>query len=940
MDKNREEIEAWLVAQVSRLLGVKPQRLDVEQSLARYSLDSIIAIELTDELERWLQRKVPETLFWDQPSIREIARYLCEEQEPDEFTEEIEEIAVTEKIPVLALLHTAPGVQPARPQTPGAQPIAIIGLGCRVPGANDAESFWRLLCDGVDALCEVPADRWDPAELYDPDPSTPGKMTSRRGGFLADIDRFDPEFFGISPREAFHMDPQQRLLLEVSWEALEHAGLAPHRLAASPTGVFIGISTNDYLKTYRPSLAALDAYTNIGNAHSLAASRISYLLDLRGPSMALDTACSSSLVALHLACQSLRSGESSLALAGGVNVILAPDISVSFSKARMMATGDRCRPFDAEADGFLRAEGCGMLVLKRLSDATADGDRILALIRGSALNQNGHGSGLVTPNSQAEQAVIRQALTQAGVEAEQVGYIVAQGTGTPMGDVAEIQALAAVLGTSGQQCAVTSVKANIGHMESAAGVVNVIAATLALQHRQIPRQLHFHQLNPQASLAHTRLSIPVTTQPWPQTKQASRIAGVNAFSINGTNAHVVLQEAPARPCRESQAEHSPYLLTLSARDTQTLQALAARYTSHLAGVSSPALADLCFTASTGRDHFAHRLAVVADTREQLVHALHAFNAGSPESGTFAGQAEGPGLAKVAFLCGGTGAISARTGYQLYLQQPVFRQALEQCAHLLEAELDLPLLSVLYPSSASATLLQASSYAQPVLFSLQYALAILLQSWGIAPHAVVGHGAGACVAACLAGSLALEDALVLIAEYGRMLQKSSSATETLAGLARFLPAGPLTLPFVSPLTGQWYQPGERLEATFWEHLLRESALGAACVTTLHRQGVHFFVGLDPTTSPAQREQEARENREGTWLTCLLAQEPENWRRILLTLGSLYACGLDIDWPHVYAGTAGQVVSLPSYPFRRERYWHTPVASAHPHPLLRKRTVLEA
>lgn len=938
MDKSREEIEAWLVAQVSRLLGVKPQRLDVEQSLARYSLDSMIAIELTDELERWLQRKVPETLFWDQPSIREIARYLCGEQAPDEFVEETAEIAVTEKLPVLALLPTSlPEPPEARRTQTGSEPIALIGYGCRVPGANDAESFWRLLCDGVDALSEVPADRWDPAELYDPDPSTPGKMTSRRGGFLTDIDRFDPEFFGISPREAFHMDPQQRLLLEVCWEALEHAGLAPRRLAGSPTGVFIGISTNDYLKTYRASLAALDAYTNIGNAHSLAASRISYLLDLRGPAMALDTACSSSLVALHLACQSLRSGESSLALAGGVNVILAPDVSVSFSKARMMASQDRCRPFDAEADGFLRAEGCGMLVLKRLSDAQADGDRVLALIRGTALNQNGHGSGLVAPSSQAEQAVIRQALTQAGVDAEQVGYIVAQGTGTPLGDAAEIQALAAVLGTSGQPCAVTSIKANIGHLESAAGVVNVIAATLALQHRQIPRQLHFRQLNPQVSLTRTRLSIPVSTQPWRQATPSGRIAGVNAFSINGTNAHVVLEEAPARPQRAIRAERPPYLLTLSARDRQTLQTLVSRYLSHLNKVGSDTLADLCFTASTGRDHFAHRLAIVADTREELVQALHAFNAGSPTQQTYSGHAENPGRTRVAFLCGSAGAVAARTGYLLSQQYTVFRQALEQCARLLEAELELPLLAVLSSTSAGATLLQTGSYAQPALFSLQYALAMLLTSWGVAPHTMVGHGAGACVAACLTGALTLEDAVLLIAEYGRLLEKPASASETLAGLAKFLPAEALALPFVSPATGQWYQSGERLEATFWEHLLWTSTPGSAAMTTLHDRGVRLCIELDPATQSAQG---AIETRETTRLTCLPADDTQSWRAILLTLGQLYASGLDIEWARVYAGSDGRVVSLPAYPFRRERYWHTPAASARPHPLLRKRTVLEA
>ncbi|HEY1353934.1 MAG TPA: beta-ketoacyl synthase N-terminal-like domain-containing protein [Ktedonobacteraceae bacterium] len=932
MDKSREEIEAWLLDRVSGLLGIKARRLDVEQPLARYNLDSLIAIELTDDLERWLGRKVPETLFWDEPGIRDIARFLCGEKATDESGQE----DADEFDSAPPEISASPGEQRARPQPPTVEPIAIIGLSCRVPGAADATGFWRLLCAGVDALCEVPSERWDPAALYDPDPAAPGKMTSRRGGFLADIDRFDPEFFGISPREAFHLDPQQRLLLEVSWEALEHAGLAPRRLAASQTGVFIGISTNDYLKTYRPSLAALDAYTNIGNAHSLAASRISYLLDLRGPSMALDTACSSSLVALHLACQSLRSGESALALAGGVNVILAPDVSVSFSKARMLATQDRCRPFDARADGFLRAEGCGMLVLKRLRDAEADGDRILALIRGSALNQNGHGSGLVAPSSQAEQAVIRQALMQAGVDAEQVEYIVAQGTGTPLGDVAELQALSAVLGAGERPCAITSVKANIGHLEAAAGVVNVIAATLALGHHEIPGQLHFQQPHPQASLAHTRLSIPVSTQPWPRTGQAPRLAGVNAFSINGTNAHVVLEEAPVRPASQSdEALHSPHLLVLSARNRQALAALVARYRTHLNGCSDT-LADLCFTASVGRAHFASRLAIVAETHEQIGNALAMFPAASRETGLFCEHVESHAQVQVALLLGGEGPIPARPGYQLYRRQPVFRQALERCAHLLAPELEQPLLSVLYPSSADATVLHTSSYAQPALFSLEYALAMLLQSWGITPGAVLGHGVGACVAACLTGALTLEDALLLAAEYGRMLEHPASAEETLAPLAKLLPAGPLTLPFVSPLTGRCHQPGECLPATFWERHLHIAAQLTASLPILAGQGVHLGIAVDAVASLARTE---RQDEETIWLSCLCAPEAEMWRQLLLALGSLYVHGQDIDWTRIYQGSTRQIVSLPAYPFQRERYWHTPPASAHPHPLLKKRTVLE-
>src|SRR5713101_7328550 len=403
-------IQAWLVSQLSQVLQVEPQDIDIYEPFTNYGLTSVDAVGLSGDLEDWLKRRLSPTLAYDYPTIVTLARHLAGESADLE-------------------LDSRRGANEEAPT----EPIAIVGIGCRFPGAKDPESFWRLLHDGLDAITEVPVDRWDINSLYDPNPGTPGRMSTRWGGFLEQVDQFDPHFFGISPREASRMDPQQRLLLEVAWEGLEDAGQAPHRHSGSQTRIFIGINSVDYSQLqlhYGDFPFDIDAYAGTGNAHSVAANRLSYLLDLRGPSLSVDTACSSSLVAIHLACQSLLSGESTLALAGGVNLILFPALTVAFSQAHMMASDGRCKTFDARADGYVRGEGCGVVILKRLSAALRDGDHIYALLRGSAVNQDGRTSGITAPNGLAQQAVIRQALDWAGVEADQLSYIETHGTGT------------------------------------------------------------------------------------------------------------------------------------------------------------------------------------------------------------------------------------------------------------------------------------------------------------------------------------------------------------------------------------------------------------------------------------------------------------------------------------------------------------------------------
>jgi acyl transferase domain-containing protein len=504
------------------------------------------------------------------------------------------------------------------------EPVAIVGIGCRFPGGADTpERFWELLRDGVDAIREVPAERWSIDDYFDPDPDAPGKMNTRWGGFLSNIDGVDPHFFGVSPREAHSMDPQQRLLLEVAWEALEHAGISADQVAGSRTGVFIGMSAGDYYQVLRDGgIERFDAYTASGIAHSIASGRLSYVLGTRGPSLSIDTACSSSLVAIHEAVQSLRRGECDAALAGGVNLILTPDVSVALSRSHMMAPDGRCKAFDSRADGFVRGEGCGVLVLKRLSDAQAAGDTIVALIRGSAANQDGRSNGLTAPNGPSQEAVLREALANAQVQPGQVGFVETHGTGTSLGDPIEVQALGKVLGEArdpAQPLLIGSVKANVGHMEAAAGVGGVIKLAMALRQGQVPGQLHVQTLNPFIPWDELAVRVPTALTAWPSGPAGTRIGGVSSFGFSGTNVHLVLQQAPAPAADPGEpgapAERPLHLLTVSARQEPALRALAGGYR-HAGAAAARRL-----SANAGRTHFAHRLAVVAASPAEAAQRL-------------------------------------------------------------------------------------------------------------------------------------------------------------------------------------------------------------------------------------------------------------------------------------------------------------------------------
>ncbi|AKT38857.1 type I polyketide synthase [Chondromyces crocatus] len=650
------------------------------------------------------------------------------------------------------------------------EPIAIVGMACRLPGGLDRpEAFWRLLRDGGDAITEVPKERWDVDAYYDPDLTSPLTMNTRWGSFIHGVDGFDPEFFGISYREACAMDPQQRLLLEVSWEALERAGMSTAQIAGTDAGVFIGCASVDYYSLMRNP----PTRGGSGVAMSIMANRLSYFFDLRGPSMTIDTACSSSLVAANLACQALRNGTIRMALVGGVNLILSPVTTISASQAGMMAPDGRCKTFDERANGYVRSEGCGVVVLKRLSDAVADRDHILAVIRGLAVNQDGRTGVITAPNGLAQQAVVRKALKDAGLDPAALTYIEAHGTGTALGDSIEVEALGKVFAArpGGPACALGSVKTNLGHTEAAAGVTGLIKLVLALQHREIPPVVHLQKQNPHIRLDDTPFYIPTSVSPWPS-GAVPRAAGLSSFGVGGTNAHVIIEEAPPQPDvpREDRDGKRECLLPLSATNESSLRALARSYADHLVERPETSIADLCQVAGGGRAHFQHRLVLPVATVDDAIVPLCQFSEGGEAQGIKRGTVSAGRRPKMAFLFTGQGSQYAGMGRAFYEQQPVFREAIERCAEALRPHLPVPLSSIMFPAPGESPPIDETACTQPALFALGYALAELWKSWGVVPDVVMGHSVGEYTAACVAGVFSLEEGLSLIATRGRLMQE--------------------------------------------------------------------------------------------------------------------------------------------------------------------------
>ena len=802
--QTEDAVQSWLVAKLAEYLKIKASDIDIHEPFANYGLESMGAVGLSGDLEVWLEREFPPTLLYDYPSIERLTRYLVVSQHASNAAAED---------------HTQPKVS--------AESIAIIGMSCRFPGgANTPEAFWQLLKSGRDAISEVPAERWDIDAYYDPDPDAPGKMYTRFGGFLQDLSKFDAQFFGISPREAVRMDPQQRLLVEVAWEALEHAGQAVSTLAGSQTGTFIGMMNNgeySQLQVQHSATIYDDPYFGMGSSSSIASGRLSYLFDLQGPTMTVDTACSSSLVSIHLACQSLRNKECNLALAGGVNAITLPESVVNACKMRMLARDGRCKTFDATADGFVLGEGCGVVILKRLSDAIMDRDTILAVIRGTAVNQDGRSNGITAPNKLAQQAVIVSALANADIEPHRVSYVETHGSGTALGDPIEVEALVAALGSErAQDCRqerllIGAVKTNIGHLAGAAGIAGLIKTVLALQHKEIPPHLHLKDLNPHVAWEQMPVTIPTTPMPWPSNGEM-RIAGVSSFGWSGTNAHVILEEAPALEtpgaALSDRAGASPaptfQLLVLSAKTDSALASATDNLVAYMKQHPAESLADIAYTYHVGRSAFNHRRMLVCHDLNDAITVLETRDRQRVLTSIVEVEHR-----SVTFLFPGLADHYVNMAEQLYKLEPVFRAHVDRCCQLLELHLGLDLRDVLYPgrnqkdaqdraeqgrlqhSLDAASLpihlnlrallghgegdgshyhpeatqrLNQTVLAQPALFVIEYALAQLWLSWGFRPQAMIGYSLGEYVAACLAGVMSLEHTLAVIAKRAQMIQE--------------------------------------------------------------------------------------------------------------------------------------------------------------------------
>lgn len=653
------------------------------------------------------------------------------------------------------------------------EPIAIIGIGCRFPGGvTNPETFWQLLVDGVNAVTEIPRDRFDVDTYFDPTPATPGKIMSRWGGYLDQIDHFDAAFFGIAPREAERLDPQQRLLLEVAWEALEDAGKVPSTPAIQQTGVFVGMWLNDFEARLFRDPAKADFYMTTGSGRYSASGRLSFVMGLQGPSITIDSACSSSLVAVHLACQSLRNGECEMALAGGANVILQPHITIAYSQSKMMSPDGLCKFGDAEANGYVRSEGAGIVVLKRLSKALADGDPIYATIRGSAVNNDGQSSGyLATPGSAGQEEMLQKAYANAGISPGAVQYVEAHGTGTNAGDPVEIGALGTVLSTdrpAGEVCELGSIKTNFGHTEGAAGVAGLIKVALSLRHKMLPASLHLKQPNPNIPWDDLRVRVHTELTPWPA-HTGSAIGGVSSFGIAGTNAHIVLEEAPAEAhtgvAQASGETQQAVLLPFSAQTPEALGQLVTQFQDAVADIP---LQDLAYTLANHRVHHGQRLAVVARTHADLAEQFAAFLGGERRRGLAATGGQFPTEQSAVFLFPGQGGQWIGMGRQLMAQEPAFADMMQHCALAMQPFVDWNLIDELQ----SGLRFEEIDVVQPMLFAVQVSLAALWRSWGIEPAAVIGHSMGEVAGAYTAGILSLEDAARVICRRSQLMKRVS------------------------------------------------------------------------------------------------------------------------------------------------------------------------
>lgn len=787
------------------------------------------------------------------------------------------------------------------------EPLAIIGMGCRFPGASSPDAFWELLSQGQCEIRETPNDRWNAAELLAGASGQKGRITSGQGSYIDDVDQFDASFFNLSGREANLLDPQQRLLLEIAWETLENAGINPQKTKGSATGVYVGICSSDYLHLLtRHSPLDLDAWVSTGNAHGPAAGRLSYVFDWRGPCVAIDTACSSSLVALHFAVQALRNEECRMAFVAGVNLMLAPDLSISLSQAGMLSPEGRCKTFSEAANGFVRGEGCGGILLKRLSHALADGDMVLCVIRGSATNQDGRSIGLTAPNGLAQQAVIRAALANARLSPRHISYVEAHGTGTALGDPIEMSALQEVFApnrSANDPLYVSSVKTNLGHLEGAAGIAGVIKTALALSKKTLPAHLH-------CDLPSTKIDwdwpvkVPHELTDWPKLNDHRRAAGVSSFGFGGSNAHVILEEFLAEPAASCKPNPQGSVLKISAKTQPALRALVESYLARLDGEE---LESLCYTSCTGRADFSHRIAIPATTAPRMKELLERWLEGNLSfTELYAGSTEDE--LRACWIFPNDAPIDARLCHILYEGNPLFKQEWDNVDRALES---------FWPSTLSQIVWQQEHQAEEeeaiATVAWQWVFGQLMLRWGLSPSRIFGQGLGEISGGCLAGLFSLQEALRLASDPGFADQMTISS-----GLYPYCSAR-----MTSGLPSDFLSPG------YW----RTFSLAA------HRdqspcEMQSQLPGLVPLIF-GYEEIPLGMNLEVDPLFVIPASDDEG-RSLSHLACRLYVAGADLNWSAVFP-IAIRKTSLPTYPFQRKTHWFTArpqleSAGTKAHPLL--------